>query len=76
MITLSQLIRSGRLDGYDARPPGGWDNEWVQADREAAEATPCAECGARNEYRPFSNQQTGSYLALTVCEACGATDQI
>lgn len=76
MITLSQMIRSGQLEGYQARPPGGADNEWVRLDREAAESLPCRACSGKNLYRPFTNQRTGSYLALAVCEGCGATESI
>lgn len=75
--TLSALIRSGDLDGYENGTPPGADPAEVVADRLMVESRCCRQCAWDTVvYRPFRHPQTGSQIAFAVCTHCGDCREI
>jgi len=60
-------------EGYTQQWPRMNPNALVDGasiDRDVAEETPCFECGGKCEYKPFVDNSSHSYRALSVCAKC------
>lgn len=73
-MTLYQLLGSGELDGYEARPPRRGLVDGPSIDAEVCREATCPWCGHVGlTYRPFTREQHGrrSYRAFAECGSCG-----
>ena len=73
--TMSSILRSGELDGYQARQPQPFAAE---IDAEVCRDSTCTHCGTRGlGYRPFIRERDGrrSYRAFAVCPSCGLAEE-
>lgn len=71
---LGDLLYSGELDGYDARPPHG---SGAVIDADICSRLTCHYCGKQGlSYRPFVRRQPRfSYRVFAVCPDCGACEE-
>ena len=57
--------------GYRPYSPS---QEVAEMDAEIAEAQPCSKCGGPMHYEAYTNE-SGSYIALAVCNDCGYEEE-
>lgn len=78
LVTLTDLIAAGRLDGYAPGKPPGMHPACVAIDREAAAQWACPVCGhAGGQLRQFHSTRPGhySYVALARCPIDGHCEE-
>lgn len=68
-VTLTDILASGELDGYDPGPPRG--SFAGEIDRTVCASAHCDHCGhAGLTYRPFTSRALVSYRAYAQCPVC------
>ena len=58
--------------GYRYGPP---THEVGEGDAEVVEGSKCSKCGGPMHYEGYHNADTGSYIALAVCNDCGYEEE-
>jgi hypothetical protein len=73
-MTLSDIITSGDLAGYEPRPPR--DGPGMEIDAGVCARAACSACGHRGlAYRPFTRREPRTYRAFGVCPSCGTAEE-